>query len=1029
VAAVEIVHATGTVSWGTTSYANGAYAHDAATTKILAFTPTPDTFTAGSGIEGANDVTAKSYDGTYSEHEIMCVIHRFWSATTDGTDINEVGVGDDFEFRIVESDGTVFTGYDQTPSVNVTRANGLIGGTYAESPHRAIVADVNGNLYTMIETMEKQALPMMMKSTDDGVTWEAMDVANAPGTADLEGFDMVVDNTTDIIHILVQGGDLRYLQFYTSAHASADTWNLTVGNESVDTAADAGEQSAVLIHRPSTGDLVAVYGADSAGVLLDQRIYYSVRASDAATSQTWGTPTLVDDNSLQQNGVVAVLGENEDIHIFIAEDTEGGNTVEILYWAMDTTQTLTNSGTAAIITGLDDGGTVRTPMAAPVKYMDGTKEVVMLAYSDGPNYPNPLATMSLWRTNPASQTYGTAQTKQTVSTLNGYVGGNNSRMAVFFLANQDTDVYLFWVEDDDTDVWDTLYRTLNEDEAGWGSDTSMRVKDANRAGFTMLRGTVYNDGSDDIVGYIIDNSWARNGGTGGLEYGSFTLPAAGFDKSGSGAITSTASVTATGSKGAIGTATITATANVTATGTALEFHSGSAAIAASHTVTATGDAVEFHSGSASIIATHTATAAGDAAEFHSGSGTIGSSSSVTASGIKAAEGDASVTSTSNVTASGVAVEFHAGSGSISSTAAVDAVGVSARAGTATVTSVGVLTATGVKSDTDDRSGSGAIASTADVTATGVKAVAGTASISATAGVTATGVKGAQGATSIASTATLTATGVRDDGTNDKSGSGAITSTAGVTASGVKGAVGVATIDSTATVVASGVAVEHHSGTGSISSTSSVTASGIKNAEGAASIAATASVTATGVKAEGSDDRSGSGSIASTATLTAAGTSARFGTASVASTGAVTATGVKDDSGNDKFGFGAITSTATITATGVAFFAAGAGTITSTSSVTATGTKNATGTATIASSIRLLFASGVKDVGGVGAIDSTVTFVTSAYMWIILEAGVGRGMTDDGQAPGHTDDGGEPGITDDGTQPGQTNALHSIGTTS
>jgi hypothetical protein len=59
----------------------------------------------------------------------------------------------------------------------------------------------------------------------------------------------------------------------------------------------------------------------------------------------------------------------------------------------------------------------------------------------------------------------------------------------------------------------------------------------------------------------------------------------------------------------------------------------------------------------------------------------------------------------------------------------------------------------------------------------------------------------------------------------------------------------------------------------------------------------------------------------------------------------------------------------------------------------------------------------------------VTLATSAYSWIILEAGTGRGMTDDGQAPGHTDDGGEPGITDDGTQPGQTNALHSIGTTS
>ena len=269
-----------------------AYEQGAATTDLLTGSSTP--FQAGAGISSAERTPSSSVAGSHAEFEWALVIRRY----ADGAVANEEG--DTFELRMVDAGGAAFGG-SRNPALRLTIPPGHVGGTFVETPGGIGPWQArNGDLYFIMEPAETHNVFMMIKSTDNGVTWREVDAANRPATNDLESVD--ARQVRDTIHIIHQvTGSTRYHAFRTSDHPTQpDTWGV---RDEVAATVPSVAQAATLAVR-SDGSMVAFYVADT--------VHYNIRSA----AGTWGTDTVLDPGVARKSaGPRAVLGANDTVHV------------------------------------------------------------------------------------------------------------------------------------------------------------------------------------------------------------------------------------------------------------------------------------------------------------------------------------------------------------------------------------------------------------------------------------------------------------------------------------------------------------------------------------------------------------------------------------------------------------------------------------------------------------------------------------------------------------------------------------------
>jgi hypothetical protein len=269
-----------------------AYEHGDETTNLLSGSSAR--FQPGAGISAAERTPSASAAASHAEFEWPIVIRRY----ADGAVTNEEG--DTFELRMVDAGGAAF-GESRNPVLRLAIPPGHVGGTFVETPGRIGPWQAsNGDLYFIMEPAETDNLFMMIKSTDNGVTWREVDGAHRPETNDLESVD--ARQVRDTIHIIHQvTGSTRYHAFRTSDHATQpDTWGV---RDQVAATAPSVAQAATLVVR-SDGSMVAFYVADT--------VHYNIRSPGG----NWGSDTILDPGVAPKSaGPRAVLGANDTVHV------------------------------------------------------------------------------------------------------------------------------------------------------------------------------------------------------------------------------------------------------------------------------------------------------------------------------------------------------------------------------------------------------------------------------------------------------------------------------------------------------------------------------------------------------------------------------------------------------------------------------------------------------------------------------------------------------------------------------------------
>jgi hypothetical protein len=331
-----------------------AYANGAATTNLLAGSVAG--FQAGAGMTLAGRAPSWAGAGSHGEFEWALVVRRY----ADDAVTNEQG--DTFELRMVEAGGAVRGAY-RNPVLRLAIPPGHVGGTFVETPGRIGPWQAsNGDLYFIMEPAETSNLFMMVKSTDNGLTWREADGAHRPPTRDLEAVD--ARQVGDTIHILHEvSRSARYHSFRTSDHPTQpDSW--AARGELVADVAPVAQAAALEVR--SDGSLVAFYVGPT-------KIHYRVRSP----AGVWGAETVIDSNVAPNlAGPQAVRGANDTVHL--------------AYYGTDGTiwyRRLLANGTPTAREQLASGaGTTRAEYGSvlPLVYIPETQTVVIIyRLSDG----------------------------------------------------------------------------------------------------------------------------------------------------------------------------------------------------------------------------------------------------------------------------------------------------------------------------------------------------------------------------------------------------------------------------------------------------------------------------------------------------------------------------------------------------------------------------------------------------------------------------------------------------------------------
>ncbi len=457
---------------------SGQYTDGAATsTELLTNT---GTYVNGEGRESVitGSLTLTSQE---TEYEWIFMIMSFHDGQVQNVE------SDTLDFRIVESDGTVFTGTYTNPTITVTETSGYIGAVYPEHPCRmGPYVDTNGNIYTVIESSVASNEPIVIKSTDGGDTWREIDGANRPTQGDFEGEDLI--QVGDTLHIFHYSNQPYYHRFRMSDHATnPDTWEI------IDEAIDA----TVTTHSTQAGSIAVLSSGEIRAFYIDgvspSRVRYKTR------NGTWGSQqTLDSEASTIFMSAFCVLGAADLVHVVYKDDTNG----IIYHRSLNSSDTL--SGRETIVTGVDTGSVAdNIPILPPVYYQSVTDEKIMVFYQI--TQPGPL-------NNKVITNDGTpgSQVVSTDNNVERQEGGN--QMVIAGVATLQIEVFLFYSEQANRDIW----RTRNDDEGGW--DTDVEYLDAVEAHW--LRGNIIThsgaNGGETVFGLIWDNG--SDGGTGRMYY-------------------------------------------------------------------------------------------------------------------------------------------------------------------------------------------------------------------------------------------------------------------------------------------------------------------------------------------------------------------------------------------------------------------------------------------------------------------------------------------------------------------------------
>ena len=256
-------------------------------------------------------------------------------------------------------------GRDGDRPVRVTAPYEIPGVEIESHDHVPPMIDSRGNLYRVTEDIKHNGNePMVMKSTDGGVTWLEQDALNRPPIGDTEGGWALQDGPT--IWFAWQSSDIRLMRFNTSDHPTApDTFQIR--NEVVAPNADGGLQYASLA-KNADGSLWVAYGAPPSGGPRSA----VVRRDPAGTH---GSPVVVDP-TVATTAPRLVKGTGDRTYVFYK--TEASNQL----WF----RSLSPTGALSAPTRVDTGGThsIETPLTNVVSYADGGDEVLVVLFA-GPD--------------------------------------------------------------------------------------------------------------------------------------------------------------------------------------------------------------------------------------------------------------------------------------------------------------------------------------------------------------------------------------------------------------------------------------------------------------------------------------------------------------------------------------------------------------------------------------------------------------------------------------------------------------------
>lgn len=450
-----------------------AYDNGAETTNLL--TGSSARFQPGTGISLAERTPSSSLADAHAEFEWPVVVRRYADAAVTNEE------GDTFELRMVDAGGGVFAA-PRNPVVRLTIPAHHVGGTFIETPGRIGPWQArNGDLYFMMEPAETDNVFMMIKSTDNGVTWREVDGAHRPETNDLESVDArQVGDTIHIIHQVTRS--TRYHTFRTSDHAAQpDTWGV---RDEVAATVPSVAQAATLAVR-SDGSVVAFYVADT--------VHYNIRSAEG----TWAGDTVLDPGVASKSaGPRAVLGANDTVHV--------------AYYGMDGTiwhRRLLRDGTFTARQQLASGlGTSRAEYGTvlPLVFIPGTNTVVIIyRQSDG----------RLWERRVIHDETPTPA-RQVTDRLVIQDAVDSQQPAADAVLDGEM-VRVLFVEESSRRIFST-----DSDNAGW-PPSSLRVD--NVLG-SWIRGNVYSrlDGRK-VYGYVYDAG--SDGGAGMNRFGEIVLSA------------------------------------------------------------------------------------------------------------------------------------------------------------------------------------------------------------------------------------------------------------------------------------------------------------------------------------------------------------------------------------------------------------------------------------------------------------------------------------------------------------------------
>ena len=346
---------------------------------------------------------------------------------------------------------------------------GAIAGVEPESQaNHPPMIDGNGYLYRVTESEQADGNnPRMMRSVDDGATWEEVDAANRPEANDLEGCWQLQVGTS-IVLTVAANNDVWFEVFNTSDAADRpDQWVLD--EHVVDELSNSGGvvQFSSVAHTSDDRYWLFHSGTVRSG---RQEIQYRRRAADG----TWSDASILGDPSGSWTGPRGVVGAGDVTHVFYT-DYENAE----LYW-----RTLDLDGTLSAATRIDVDGlsSERIPHTNTVIYSVGGSEIMTVGWAD--------ADGALWSARIVDGAVGAPEQITAEPVLEDPSVARNDGTVAHFAVDGST-VHVLWTDDASGDV---LHASRPHDGAWSAPEVAW-------------------DSGDDIAWWVYANVYERRGRT------------------------------------------------------------------------------------------------------------------------------------------------------------------------------------------------------------------------------------------------------------------------------------------------------------------------------------------------------------------------------------------------------------------------------------------------------------------------------------------------------------------------------------